>query len=103
MSDTLFVRTCQECGNRQPGIPGGSSAKCRKCKSDGLDYGSGGWVETPDGYVKSEDRIKELVGSVVRQVAELPDRNSPEDWPEAMIVTGAELEEIILNTLGEYL
>ena len=40
---------------------------------------------------------KALAVAVCRDVAELPDRNSPEDWPEAMLVTANELEEIILS------
>ena len=39
----------------------------------------------------------EWIDSVLRDVAELPDRNSPEDWPEAMLVTGAELRQIIVT------
>ena len=39
----------------------------------------------------------EWIDSVLRDVAELPDRNSPEDWPEAMLVTGAELRQIIIT------
>ena len=39
----------------------------------------------------------EWIDSVLRDVAELPDRNSPEDWPDAMLVTGAELRQIIVT------
>ena len=35
------------------------------------------------------------IDRVVQDVAELSDRNSPEDWPEAMLVTGEELRAII--------
>lgn len=42
-----FYRTCQECGNEQiandpKGNPSNSylNAKCRKCKSEALDYGT---------------------------------------------------------------
>jgi hypothetical protein len=54
MSDPLegkFVRTCQECGHRQeardPKMYKGESwrdLKCKKCKSEALDYGS--WKST---------------------------------------------------------
>lgn len=37
----------------------------------------------------------EWIDRVVQDVAELSDRNSPEDWPEAMLVTGDELRQII--------
>lgn len=39
----------------------------------------------------------EWIDNVLRDVAELPDRNSPKDWPEAMLVTGAELRQIIVT------
>ncbi len=47
-----FIRTCQECGNEQSAQPPSTdrelsdtycNAKCRKCKSKSLDYGS--WRE----------------------------------------------------------
>lgn len=37
---------------------------------------------------------------IVRDVAELPDRDSPEDWPEAMLVTSDELRAIVLAALA---
>ena len=39
----------------------------------------------------------------VRDVAELPDRDSPEDWPEAMLVTGRELKTIIRERINDAL
>jgi hypothetical protein len=41
-----------------------------------------------------------LADRVIRQVAELPDRTSPEDWPEAMLVTSSELVGIITAALS---
>jgi hypothetical protein len=38
---------------------------------------------------------RNLIDLIIRDVAELPDRNSPDDWPEAMLVTGDELRNII--------
>jgi len=35
------------------------------------------------------------IDRVVQDVAELSDRDSPEDWPEAMLVTADELRSII--------
>lgn len=35
------------------------------------------------------------IDKILREVAELPDRNSPEDNPDAMLVTAAELRHII--------
>lgn len=39
---------------------------------------------------------KDIAANVCRRVAELPDRNSPEDWPEAMLVTGQELIDVVM-------
>ncbi len=36
-----------------------------------------------------------IAANVCQRVAELPDRNSPEDWPEAMLVTGRELIDVV--------
>lgn len=38
--------------------------------------------------------------AICRDVAELPDRNSPDYWPEAMLVTHDELKEIVLRHLA---
>lgn len=35
------------------------------------------------------------IDGVLRDVAELPDRNSPAEWPEAMLVTAQELRQIL--------
>ena len=44
------------------------------------------------------------VENVIHDIAELPDRNSPADQPEMMIVSADELREIILRHLdGGYL
>lgn len=47
----------------------------------------------------TEQEIDSLINIVIQDVAELPDRTSPEYWPDAMIVTGEELEEILTNRL----
>lgn len=39
---------------------------------------------------------RKLADEFVRDVCELPDRTSPEDWPEAMLITGEELHEMLL-------
>ncbi len=36
---------------------------------------------------------------VIQEVAELPDRTSPNDWPEAMLVTADELRAILMAAL----
>ena len=45
-------------------------------------------------------RVARSAERVVLRVAELPDRTSPEDWPEAMLVTSEELREIVVVELG---
>lgn len=38
---------------------------------------------------------------IVQRVAELPDRTSPDDWPDAMLVTADELSQIISEEWAE--
>lgn len=40
-----------------------------------------------------------IADAVVLAVSELPDRTSPDEWPDAMLVTGEELREIIMTEL----
>ena len=47
----------------------------------------------------TDDQRKQVALDVVRAVAELPDRDSPEGWPEAMLVTADELRGIVLTAL----
>lgn len=37
----------------------------------------------------------EKIELIIRDVAELPERTSPDNWPEALILTSDELEEIL--------
>ena len=39
--------------------------------------------------------LDELISDFICDVGELPDRSSPENWPEAMLVTGAELSLLL--------
>lgn len=55
----------------------------------------------PEGFVLEENKVAEKIELIIRDVAELPDRTSPEDWPEALIVTSVELEEILTQHLSE--
>jgi hypothetical protein len=41
--------------------------------------------------------VRQMIDDVVQRVAELPDRDSPDDWPEAMLVTADELRTILLE------
>lgn len=47
------------------------------------------------------NNISEKIELIIRDVAELPDRTSPEHWPEALILTSDELEEILSKHLTE--
>jgi hypothetical protein len=51
------------------------------------------YQSTMNGQGLSETFINE----VSQEIAELPDRTSPDDWPEAMLVTHDELKEIMLG------
>lgn len=42
----------------------------------------------------------QIAAEICKAVAELPDRDSPEDWPEAMIVTHVELDQIVREALA---
>lgn len=37
----------------------------------------------------------DIAALICRDVAELPDRTSPDDWPDAMLVTAEELQDIV--------
>lgn len=54
-----------------------------------------------EGFVLFQNKVAEKIELIIRDVAELPDRTSPEDWPEALIVTSVELEEILTQHLSE--
>lgn len=45
-------------------------------------------------------RRPDIATRIIQRVAELPERNSPEDWPEAMLVTGNELQLIISEEIA---
>lgn len=45
----------------------------------------------------------QFVGSVLNDVAELPDRTSPDDEPDMMLVTHDELKAILCRRLNEAL
>ncbi len=48
------------------------------------------------------EQHEQVAAAVCRAVAELPDRNSPPDWPEAMLVTHDELRQIVTEAVGSY-
>lgn len=45
-------------------------------------------------------RRETIISGVIRDVAELPDRTSPDDWPDAMLVTADELRAILMGRLS---
>jgi hypothetical protein len=47
--------------------------------------------------------LDEIAVHVCREVAELPDRTSPHDWPDAMLVTHDELRAIVLDAVAAVL
>jgi ribosomal protein S27E len=56
MEDQVFARTCQECGHVQAAVQptynpsnGYLYTKCRKCKSEALDFGHHGFRRTTGG------------------------------------------------------
>lgn len=46
------------------------------------------------------ESARAIAEQVVQRVAELPDRTSPDDWPEVMLVTSEELTAIVLAACG---
>ncbi len=50
-----------------------------------------------------ESEFDQFVNAVLRDVAELPDRTSPDDEPDMMLVTADELKVILCTRLSEAL
>lgn len=50
----------------------------------------------------SAEGMKPLIRRIITRVCELPDRTSPDDWPEAMLVTDDELHNILLEEVTEH-
>jgi hypothetical protein len=44
--------------------------------------------------------VRQVMEDVIQRIAELPDRDSPDDWPEAMLVTADELRTILIDEFG---
>ena len=47
----------------------------------------------------ADGEVEEMADMIVRDVCELPDRTSPDDQPEMMLVTGEELHSIVVENL----
>lgn len=77
------------------------SAVAGKWMMDSQDALSTYLEAEPSRPVEAAGPNESWITNVIRDVAELPDRDSPEDWPESMVVTGPELEAIIKHRLLE--
>lgn len=55
---------------------------------------------TPQDLLALVGRLESLADRVCLRVCELPDRTSPDDWPEACLVTSEELHAIITDELA---
>jgi hypothetical protein len=49
----------------------------------------------------TRDDLSQIADLIVRDVCELPDRTSPDDWPEALLVTSEELHTLIVEQFAE--
>ena len=64
--------------------------------------GTAGAVSGPDTALPvAADHARRLASAIVRDVAELPDRTSPDDAPEMMTVTSEELHDIAVRWLND--
>ena len=72
--------------------PGADASGTPTIRLDGL-------AVQPANSTRDHDAVAEVASQVCRAVAELPDRNSPDDWPDAMLVTHEELRAIVLEAL----
>ena len=50
--------------------------------------------------VEHLERAREIIAKAEQEICELPDRTSPEDWPELMLVTGEELRLILEDDIA---
>lgn len=80
------------------------------CLIDRVALEEGGKPERGRGLLmalrKAEAKVHEQAQEIeqtIQRVAELPDRTSPEDWPDVMLVTGDELRQILQDELSALL
>ncbi|WPZ36740.1 hypothetical protein T8K17_11400 [Thalassobaculum sp. OXR-137] len=66
---------------------------CTHCQARASD-GSGALIDGV-AYCSDHENAATVAARVVQDVAELPDRTSPDDWPDAMLVTAKELRRIV--------
>lgn len=78
---------------------------CSKNKMPGLDVhvknlnDALDWIQVHEIYEVPPDATFPFADRICQRVAELLDRCSPEEWPEAMLVTADELRAIITDEL----
>ncbi len=58
-------------------------------------YFAGMSARAPDLSGLADAAKTQLIGAVITEICELPDRTSPEDQPEMMLVTAEELDLIL--------
>jgi hypothetical protein len=83
-----------------PGLPAHEHLTWDNCPHEHtgcLDCGAPGKASPPVGMTR--EAIDKFADAVVLRVCELPDRTSPEDWPEALLVTSKELHFILVDQL----
>lgn len=57
-------------------------------------------VPAPTGAMEAAKAFAQhIADELVQRLMELPDRTSPDDWPEACLVTGKEMEDMVLTSM----
>jgi hypothetical protein len=79
---------------KEPASRAASAIKAALCVLDG---GEGKPPKPPVELTK--ELAETIVQEVLHDVVNLPDRTSPDDWPEAMLVTEKELKQILMEAL----
>ena len=62
-------------------------------------YFAGMNAQAPDLSGFSDDAKTDLIGGIITNICELPDRTSPDDQPDMMLVTAEELDLILRRHL----
>ena len=130
MTDTRALAACPFCGanahvrKRSHSMPRPQTfqVQCGECYCGTSDryeteaYAIAAWnrrpVSTENAELKrqlaeagafTQAQADGIVSVVLRDVAELPDRTSPEDQPEMMLVSGEELSLILVEQLSPHI
>lgn len=65
---------------------------------DDRDLGN---AQRPQGTKGPPMRMEDFAAEVILRVSGLPDRTSPDEYPDMMLVSGEELEDIILGVFDD--